>query len=218
MPGIDQLATTHLEGASGYGSLTSSNGIKPPLKQNAATSHSMPDTGSPPGDIDRCNCAQSAMKMLSDLETKITNITDFSIDSILTDQNCCLVQIDSWLMCACCDSPMTTAKVIILVIDGLCSYLERVVVIYIGQVQRDDTGSDEDQLLTGICNIGVYHVNSWSEWSQTLRVLLLSRCKDLQNTVVSLQERDVLTFLLKKTEQKLTNIINQLKKCEKDLG
>ena len=208
---IDQLSTTHLEDTSEYSSLNSSNWFKPASTIKVTKSCSMGDS-SPLGDLDVCSCAQSATQMLGDLDSKIANITDLSIDAILTDQNCAMLQLNSWLICEQCDSPRATTKVIVLVIDGLCFCLDRAVADYLGQLQRGV--EDENQFLAGFCNIGEYHVNSWHEWIHILRVLLLCRCRDLQTAVASLQKRDVLNFLLKEAEQKLTSMINQLKRCE----
>lgn len=167
---------------------------------------------SPLADLDVCNCAQSATQMLGNLDYKIANITDLTIDAILTDQNGALLQLNSWLICEQCDSPRATTKVIVLVIDGLCFCLERAVADYVRQLQSGV--EEENQTLTGFCNIGEYHVNSWHEWIHILRVSLLCRCRDLQTAVENLQKRDVLSFLLKESEQKLTSMINQLKRCE----
>ncbi|EED21273.1 hypothetical protein TSTA_085040 [Talaromyces stipitatus ATCC 10500] len=162
-----------------------------------------------------CNCAQSATLMLGELDSKISNIAELSVDAILTDQKFALGQFNSWLTCENCHSPRATTKIIVLIAEGLCYCLERAVTDYVGQLQEG--GEEPAQFLTGFCNIGNYPINSWHEWTHILRVALLCRCKELHAAVASLQERDVLNTLLSEAEQKLTNMMNRLKKCEGDL-
>lgn len=208
---VDQLCTAHLEEAGDYSSVTPSSGIDPTSTLKATKALHMSDS-SPLEDGNVCNCAQLATQMLGDLDSKISNITDLSVDTILTHQKSALGQLNSWLICEYCHSPRATTKVIVLVTEGLCFCLERAVADYVRQLQR---GVEEDtQFLTGFCNIGDYHVNSWHEWTHILRVSLLCRCRELQTAVASLQERDVLNSLLSEAEQKLSSMINRLKRCE----
>ncbi|KAF4125695.1 hypothetical protein GMORB2_0939 [Geosmithia morbida] len=161
---------------------------------------------------DDCSCAQSAAQMLSHLDSKIHTIGDLSVDAILTYQSCAISQLNYWLVCEHCDSPRTTTKVIVLVVEGLCLCMERVVAEYVSQVQAGM--SEETRFPTVSCNIGKYSINTWHEWNHILRVSLLCRCSDLHTAVTKLQERDVLSSMLKETEQNLADMINQLRRCE----
>lgn len=150
--------------------------------------------------------------MLSYIDFKIATIGDLSVDAILAYQNCAMAQLNYWLVCEHCDSPRATTKLIILVVEGLCLCMETAVAGYVSQVQAGM--SEESQFPMVSCNIGKYNVSTWNESKHILRVSLLCRCSDLQAAVVSLQERDVLGYMLKEAEQKLANMINQLKRCE----
>jgi hypothetical protein len=151
--------------------------------------------------------------MLEELELQYHSNMDVSSDGILGYQKIALARLNSWISCDHTQTPRATAKLIVLVVEGLSLYLERGVAGCVLQIRQEV--EDEDPCgAARLCNVGDYHVESKHEWAHILRVSLLVRCRELLAAVTRLKKHGVNDALLDVVEQRLSRIIQELKGWE----